>query len=234
MVFFNRSRFTTTVLQIVFTLSNNLGQKKNNAVKVTQNIENLEALRKREKKWRKYLNVILSLSPFTLTEVDMNLTNQTGFLTVVQSALSLRLCTLNQYSLGKQQILFSRQFCFSESQCYPSGHVLLISILSVNSKSCFPISLFFRESQCYPSSYVNWINIPPVNSKFCFLVSFFFRESQCFPQWSWGKQWDCFPWNQTLSALSHMQRTNKANKPKQGGLSLFTTEQCNFTSGKHC
>lgn len=27
-VFFNRSRFTTTVLQIVFTLSNNLGQKK--------------------------------------------------------------------------------------------------------------------------------------------------------------------------------------------------------------
>ena len=49
-VFFNRSRFTTTVLQIVFTLSNNLGQKKkNNAVKVTQNIENLEALRKREK-----------------------------------------------------------------------------------------------------------------------------------------------------------------------------------------
>ena len=92
-----------------------LGSKKNNAVKVTQNIENLEALRKREKKWRKYLNVILSLSPFTLTEVDMNLTNQTGFLTVVRSALSFRLCTLNQYSLGKQQILFSRQFCFSES-----------------------------------------------------------------------------------------------------------------------
>ena len=172
-------------------------------MKVTQNIENLEALRKREKKWRKYLNVILSLSPFTLTEVDMNLINQKGFLTVVQSALSLRLCTLNQYSLGKQQILFSRQFCFSESQCYLSGHVPLISI-------------------------------PPVNSKFCFLVSFFFRESLCFPQWSWGKQWGCFPWNQTLSALSHMQRTNKANKPKQGGLSLFTTEQCNFTSGKHC
>lgn len=61
---------------------------------------------------KKYLNVILSLSPFTLTEVDMNLINQTGFLTVVQSALSFRLCTLNQYSLGKQQILFSRQFVF--------------------------------------------------------------------------------------------------------------------------
>ena len=80
---------------------------------------------------KKYLNVILSLSPFTLTEVDMNLINQTGFLTVVQSALSFRLCTLNQYSLGKQQILFSRQFCFSES-------------LSVIPQVMYPLSVFPR------------------------------------------------------------------------------------------
>ena len=69
--------------------------------------------------------------PFTLIEVDMNLTNQTGFLTVMQSALSLRLCTLNQYSLGKQQILFSRQFCFSES-------------LSVIPQVMYPLSVFPR------------------------------------------------------------------------------------------
>ena len=93
----------------------------------------------------------------------MNLINQTGFLTVVQSALSLRLCTLNQYSLGKQQILFSCQFVFPR-----------VSVLSLG--------------LCKLNKY-----IPPVKSKFCFLVSFFFPRVSVFPTMELRETMRLFP-----------------------------------------